>query len=312
MPAALSRRCLGRPKNHGFVVVRSCRRLGKGGGFCHNGETIPNGSAGRAMRPACRGITDKKPALAGIGWRMSQAEGASSNQTGKSARIARQVVLPFGKSLEISIKSIKVRFFRSMITVASLVLAVAFLSFILTGANVAAGLLRSGEPQLRLALVEAGYDLPSLPPPGVAAGDEAGKLSASPKERWIVILSLLVCTVGIVNAQLMAVTERFREIGTMKCLGALDRFILRLFLLEAGMQGLVGAFIGAILGVAIGLLVGLVRFGLAAASNLSALDVLATLGISVAVGAGLSLLGVVYPAAVAARMRPIEAMRAQE
>ena len=199
-----------------------------------------------------------------------------------------------------------------MITVASLVLAVAFLSFILTGANVAAGLLRSGEPQLRLALVEAGYDLPSLPPPGVAAGDEAGKLSASPKERWIVILSLLVCTVGIVNAQLMAVTERFREIGTMKCLGALDRFILRLFLLEAGMQGLVGAFIGAILGAVFGLLVGLVRFGLAAAANLSALDLLATLGISVAVGAGLSLLGVVYPAAVAARMRPIEAMRAQE
>jgi cell division protein FtsX len=264
------------------------------------------------MRPAFRGITDVQPALAGIGWRMSQAEGASSNQTGKSARIARQVVLPFGKSLEISIKSIKVRFFRSMITVASLVLAVAFLSFILTGANVAAGLVRSGEPQLRLALVEAGYDLPSLPPPGVAPDVEAGKLSASPKERWIVILSLLVCTVGIVNAQLMAVTERFREIGTMKCLGALDRFILRLFLLEAGMQGLVGAFIGAILGVLVGLLVGLVRFGLAAAANLSALDVLATLGISVAVGAGLSLLGVVYPAAVAARMRPIEAMRAQE
>jgi putative ABC transport system permease protein len=54
--------------------------------------------------------------------------------------------------------------------------------------------------------------------------------------------------VGIVNAQLMAVTERFREIGTMKCLGALDRFILRLFLLEAGMQGVVGAMAGAMMG----------------------------------------------------------------
>ena len=50
----------------------------------------------------------------------------------------------------------------------------------------------------------------------------------------------------------------------------------------------------------------------AAATNLSLADLGATLGLSVAAGAGLSLLGVVYPAAVAARMRPVEAMRAQE
>jgi putative ABC transport system permease protein len=54
-------------------------------------------------------------------------------------------------------------------------------------------------------------------------------VASTAKQRWIIILSLLVCVVGIVNAQLMAVTERFREIGTMKCLGALDRFVLRLF-----------------------------------------------------------------------------------
>lgn len=243
---------------------------------------------------------------------MAQSKDAISPKAGKPARIARQVVLPFRKSLEISIKSIQVRFFRSLITVASLVLAVAFLSFILTGSNVAAGLLRSGDPQLRTALIDAGYDLPSLPGTVVSPTTEAQRLQTSPKERWIVILSLLVCTVGIVNAQLMAVTERFREIGTMKCLGALDRFILRLFLLEAGMQGLVGAFLGAVLGLLTGILVGLARFGLAATSNLSLIDVGATLGLSIAVGAGLSLVGVVYPAAVAARMRPVEAMRAQE
>ncbi|MHC1789610.1 ABC transporter permease [Solidesulfovibrio sp.] len=243
---------------------------------------------------------------------MAQSNGAISPKAGRSDRIARQVVLPFRKSLEISIKSIQVRFFRSLITVASLVLAVAFLSFILTGSDVAAGLLRSGDPQLRKALVDAGYDLPARPGPAASATREAERLQTSPKERWIVILSLLVCTVGIVNAQLMAVTERFREIGTMKCLGALDRFILRLFLLEAGMQGLVGAFLGGVLGLVTGILVGLVRFGLAATSNLSLLDAGATLGLSIAVGAGLSLVGVIYPAAVAARMRPVEAMRAQE
>ncbi|MFP5259263.1 MAG: ABC transporter permease [Acidobacteriota bacterium] len=243
---------------------------------------------------------------------MSQAGDGTRPRTGRSDRIARQVVLPFRKSLEISLKSIQVRFFRSMITVASLVLAVAFLSFILTGSDVAVGLLHSGDPQLRLALVDAGYDLPTLPSSAVSPADEAARLTTSPKERWIVILSLLVCTVGIVNAQLMAVTERFREIGTMKCLGALDRFILRLFLLEAGMQGLAGALMGSVLGAVVGLLVGLVRFGFAAVTNLSILDLGATLGLSVLVGAGLSLLGVVYPAAVAARMRPVEAMRAQE
>ncbi len=232
--------------------------------------------------------------------------------SGKDARIARQVVLPFRMSLAISLKSIQVRFFRSLVTVASLVLAVAFLSFILSGSEVAAGLLRSGDPALRLALVETGFDLPALPPPDADREAEAARLGASPKERWIVILSLLVCTVGIVNAQLMAVTERFREIGTMKCLGALDRFILRLFLLEAGIQGLAGSLVGALAGIAAGLAVGLVRYGPAAATQVSLAGLGRVMAVSMAVGAGLSLLGVVYPAVVAARMRPVEAMRAQE
>ena len=155
---------------------------------------------------------------------------------GKRRSVDRQVVLPFGKSVEISYKSIKVRFFRSMITTMSLILAVSFLSFVRVSTDVADGLLSTGRPELRNTLIKAGYD---LSPEDRTAG-------SSPKQRWIIILSLLVCTVGIVNAQLMAVTERFREIGTMKCLGALDRFILKLFLLEAGMQGLVGALIGAV------------------------------------------------------------------
>lgn len=237
---------------------------------------------------------------------------ASTSRARRRAKIARQVVLPFRIALAISIKSIRVRFLRSLVTVASLVLAVAFLSFILTGSQVAGGVLATGSPKLRLAVIQAGYDLPAVPPPGATAAAEARQLGASPKERWIVILSLLVCTVGIVNAQLMAVTERFREIGTMKCLGALDRFVLRLFLLEAGMQGLAGAFVGALVGMAGALLVGLIRFGLVAVSQLPMAGLLRVMAVSVAVGAGLSLLGVVYPAIVAARMRPVEAMRAQE
>ena len=221
---------------------------------------------------------------------------------GKKTKISRQVVLPFKKSLEISFKSIRVRFFRSMITTMSLVLAVSFLSFVRVGTDAANGLLATGDPELHQSLLNAGYDLE----PGVTS------TGSSAKERWIVILSLLVCVVGIVNAQLMAVTERFREIGTIKCLGALDSFVLRLFLLEAGMQGLAGAGIGSLMGAMAALLSGLIRFGFVAWQNISWLAVLLSIAFATAIGCLLSLLGVMYPAMVAARMQPVEAMRVEQ
>ena len=225
-----------------------------------------------------------------------------SESTKESERVQRQVKLPFMKSLEISVKSIKVRFFRSLITTMSLVLAVSFLSFIGVSNNVANGMLDRQDAQLRQMLILAGYD--------IAAEDTS--VGSSPKQRWLVILSLLVCVVGIVNAQLMAVTERFREIGTMKCLGALDRFILRLFILEAGMQGLAGASAGAIIGAAFSLLNGWLRFGTVAVTAISWNDVIISIAIATGVGCLLSLLGVLYPALVAARMQPVEAMRVEQ
>jgi ABC-type antimicrobial peptide transport system permease subunit len=118
--------------------------------------------------------------------------------------------------------------------------------------------------------------------------------------------------VGIVNAQLMAVTERFREIGTMKCLGALDRFILRLFILEAGMQGVAGAGVGALIGALFALMNTLFRFGFVALSSVSWISVIASIFIAMGVGCLLSLLGVLYPALIAARMQPVEAMRVEQ
>jgi hypothetical protein len=219
-----------------------------------------------------------------------------------TGHVQRQVRLPFMKSVEISLKSIKVRFFRSAITTLSLVLAVSFLSFVGVSNDVANGMLATQDPELRQALVQSGYDL----------GPQDTSVGSSPKQRWLVILSLLVCVVGIVNAQLMAVTERFREIGTMKCLGALDRFILRLFMLEAGMQGLAGAGIGALVGAVFSLLNGWLRFGTTALATLSWANLAGSVGIAMAVGCLLSLLGVLYPALVAARMQPVEAMRVEQ
>ena len=226
----------------------------------------------------------------------------SNKPAEKKKEISRQVVLPFMKSLEISIKSIKVRFFRSMITTMSLVLAVSFLSFVRVGTDTANGMLGTGDAEIYQTLVRAGYDLE----PG------ATSTGSSAKERWIVILSLLVCVVGIVNAQLMAVTERFSEIGTIKCLGALDSFVLRLFVLEAGIQGLAGAGLGALLGGIAALLSGLIRFGLVAWQHISWLAVAQSLALATGIGCILSLLGVLYPAMVAARMQPVEAMRVEQ
>jgi len=214
----------------------------------------------------------------------------------------RLVVLPLRKSIEIALKSIRVRFFRSLITTLSLVLAVSFLSFVNVTTDIANGLLAKEDPDLRRVLVRAGYDI----------APEETSVGNSPKLRWIIILSLLVCVVGIVNAQLMAVTERFREIGTMKCLGALDRFILRLFLLEAGIQGLAGAGAGALLGALFSLVNSFIRFGHVALTSLRWTDAGQSVLFAVLVGLILSLVGVMYPAIVAARMQPVEAMRVEQ
>ncbi len=217
-------------------------------------------------------------------------------------QVQRQVKLPFMKSVEIAVRGLRVRFFRSLITTLSLVLAIAFFSFVMIGNHVANGLLRSGDQRARQELIRSGYDL----------GPQDTRVSGNPKQRWILVLSLVVCVVGIVNAQLMAVTERFREIGTMKCLGALDRFVLRLFLLEAGMQGLVGASAGALIGAGFALAAGLARFGTAALVHLDWGQFAAATLWATATGCLLSVLGVIYPALLAARMQPVEAMRVEQ
>lgn len=214
----------------------------------------------------------------------------------------RLVALPFGKSVEIAYKSIRVRFFRSLITTLSLVLAVAFLSYVLAGNRIAEGILQSGDATAVELLGRAGYD--------VQPGDVS--VAGSAKQRWLIVLSLLVCVVGIVNAQLMAVSERFREIGTMKCLGALDRFILRLFLLEALIQGLAGSAAGAATGAVFAMVSALFLFGIPAVTNLPFLQLALTMLYATATGCFLSLAGVIYPACKAARMQPVEAMRIEE
>jgi len=213
----------------------------------------------------------------------------------------RLIALPFTKSLQMAFQSIRVRFFRSLITTLSLVLAVAFLTFTQTGNNIADCLSASGDQQMMQAVSATGFDTtPSIGQHGTT------------KQQWIIFLSLLVCVVGIVNAQLMSVTERFREIGTLKCLGALDRFIVRIFLIEAALQGVTGSLSGAILGCLVGIINGIFQYGIGAFTYFSWSTITMTALYGLLTGTVLSLLGALYPAIVAARMQPVEAMRVDQ
>ncbi|NQT51441.1 FtsX-like permease family protein [bacterium] len=143
----------------------------------------------------------------------------------------------------------------------------------------------------------------------VAVASSGGFLGMGQRMGWLVLASMLVCIVGISNAMLMSVTERFREIATLKCLGALDGFIMAMFVLEASFLGVVGGIVGAIGGTALGLGRMFLSFGPMMFAATSLPELLATMGIAVVLGVVLAALASVYPSLKAARLAPMEAMR---
>ncbi|MHC4561316.1 MAG: ABC transporter permease [Planctomycetota bacterium] len=140
------------------------------------------------------------------------------------------------------------------------------------------------------------------------AGD-AAIAGFAPKTIALLAVSFVVCIVGIANAMLMSVTERFREIATMKCLGATDGFIMINFVLESCMQGVAGGVIGAVLGFLLAVGRSSISFGQMAVSEMPAGGLLAVAGLSFVLGVVISAMAAVYPAFVAARLAPMEAMR---
>jgi putative ABC transport system permease protein len=120
----------------------------------------------------------------------------------------------------------------------------------------------------------------------------------------IAAISLLVGGIGVMNIMLVSVTERIREIGLRKALGARPSLIRRQFLIEAALLGLVGGLLGA----AVGILGAKVLSDLI--SNPVALSMPAIFG-SITVALAIGLVFGVYPASRAAQLAPIDALRSE-
>ena len=120
----------------------------------------------------------------------------------------------------------------------------------------------------------------------------------------VAAISLLVGGIGVMNIMLVSVTERIREIGLRKALGARPALIRRQFLIEASLLGLVGGFLGAAVGIAgAKILPSLI-------SNPVALSMPAIFG-SITVALVIGLVFGVYPASRAAQLAPIDALRSE-
>jgi putative ABC transport system permease protein len=118
----------------------------------------------------------------------------------------------------------------------------------------------------------------------------------------IAAISLLVGGIGVMNIMLVSVTERIKEIGLRKALGAPPRVIRRQFLVESSVLGFAGGILGVGLGVVGAVLLPKVISQPIAISGLAAAGAIA---VAVAIGV---LFGV-YPASRAARLAPIDALR---
>ncbi len=211
-------------------------------------------------------------------------------------KIGRQVQLPVSNAIKIAWQNIRVRLGRSLLVTSGIILAISFLSYILCSDAIAKNIAGKANQ----------HQIEQL--------QRDGKLTinsedAKTQTRWMVGLALLVSFVGVLNSMLLSVTERFREIGTMKCLGALDKLVVELFLFESMFQGLVGTSLGIIMGLSLALGEGSLTYGSAMTGLVPVVGIIKRVGICLLAGTLLTVFGALYPAWLAARMEPISAMR---
>jgi putative ABC transport system permease protein len=123
----------------------------------------------------------------------------------------------------------------------------------------------------------------------------------------VAAISLLVGGIGIMNIMLVSVTERTREIGLRKAVGARNRDILVQFLVESLFLSLLGGFMGIVLGWLIALIIG--RIASASGTALTPAVSLNAILLATLFSAAVGLFFGIYPARRAAGLEPVEALR---
>ena len=118
---------------------------------------------------------------------------------------------------------------------------------------------------------------------------------------WLLSVAVVVAAVSMATVMLISVYERYREIGVLKCLGALDRHVFLLLIVEALIQGLIGGGVGILLGFASTLISN-------TSTPLSGVNHLA-LSSTMLLSTLISMASSLYPAYRAMRLNPIEALR---
>ena len=118
----------------------------------------------------------------------------------------------------------------------------------------------------------------------------------------IAAISLLVGGIGIMNIMLVSVTERTREIGIRKSLGARNKHIMSQFVIEAATVSCIGGIIGIILGSIVSIIGGKIL-------NMEVVPSAASIIISFGVSAGIGIVFGFLPARKAALLNPIDALR---
>jgi putative ABC transport system permease protein len=118
----------------------------------------------------------------------------------------------------------------------------------------------------------------------------------------VAVISLIVGGIGIMNIMLVSVTERTREIGIRKAIGATPRDILMQFLIESAIISLLGGLIGIVIGVAGSML-------LAKIGGWNTIVSSTAIFAAVAVSGGVGIFFGIYPASKAAALHPIDALR---
>lgn len=134
--------------------------------------------------------------------------------------------------------------------------------------------------------------------------DEMNKLMDTLKGALVLIagISLLVGGIGIMNIMLVSVTERTKEIGIRKSLGARKRHIMQQFVIEAGTVSGIGGVVGIIVGAILAFVVG--KF-----LNITVLPSVSAIVLAFSVSVGIGIIFGFLPAKNAANLNPIDALR---